>query len=311
MMSCVFGPVPSRRLGLSLGVDLIPLKTCTFDCLYCQVGRTTNKTMEVKPFVPVKGVFAEIEKKLVKCAPDAITLAGSGEPTLHSELDRIIGLIKEMTETRVALLTNGSLFWREEVRRSALGADVILPTLSSAFEDTFRRIHRPHPELDLRMIIDGLKMLRQDYKGQLLLEIVLLAGINDTEREVEGLKTLLDQISPEKIQLNTVVRPPSDHGAISLDKKRLEEIMVFFGKRAEIIAEGPVLEGRVKGDSLASGLLEMIKRKPLRTVDISNGLSLPVEEVEDLVKGLLIKGHIRKQEHLGNIYYLSDEKNIH
>ena len=156
-MSYVFGPVPSRRLGLSLGVDLIPPKTCTFDCLYCQVGRTLCKTLDEKSYVPVRDVIVEIKKNLLKSDPDVITLAGSGEPTLHSEIDQVIDSIKEMTDIKVAVLTNGSLLWRKEVRSRVLMADIIMPTLSSAIDHTFRRIHRPHGELDLGSIIDGLK----------------------------------------------------------------------------------------------------------------------------------------------------------
>ena len=220
-MSYVFGPVPSRRLGLSLGVDLIPPKTCTFDCLYCQVGRTTSKTLEMKPFVPVRDVVEEIEKKVAKTVPDAITLAGSGEPTLHSEIDQVIASIKKMTEIPVVLLTNGALFWKEEVRQRTLNSDIIMPTLSSAFETTFRKIHRPYSGLSLDKIIDGLKHLRQDYEGQIFLEVVLLARFNDMEKELEGLKTVIDDINHEKIQLNIVVRPPSDKRAMSVDRKRL------------------------------------------------------------------------------------------
>ena len=310
-MSYVFGPVPSRRLGLSLGIDLIPAKTCTFDCLYCQLGKTSSKALETKPFVPVREVVEEIERKLPESVPDVITLAGSGEPTLHSEIDQIIAFIKKMTETKVALLTNGSLFWREEVRRRVLRADIVMPTLTSVFDRTFRMIHRPHPELELALIIDGLRRLRQDYKGQLFLEVIFLAGINDTEKEVEGLKTLIDQISPEKIQVNTVSRPPADSRAISLDIKRLEEIKMFFGKKAEIVSEAPV-KGKSRGeDSLVNGFLDIVKRRPLKPVDIANALGLSTEEVEALIKGLLIKGHIRKQEHGGDIYYLSNENDVH
>ncbi len=306
-MSCVFGPVPSRRLGLSLGVDLIPPKTCSFDCLYCQVGKTTERTVVPEAFVPVRTVVEEVEKKLSKTVPDTITLAGSGEPTLHSEIDQVIASIKKITETRVAVLTNGSLFWKEDVRHRVMGADVIMPTLTSAYDPTFRMIHRPHPELDLNMIVDGLIKLRQDYKGQLLLEVVFLAGINDTEKQIEGLKGLIDRICPDKVQLNTVVRPPADSRAISLDIKKLEEIMVFLGKNAEIVAEPRVTGKILEKSSLIRGLLDMVKRRPLKPDDIANSLNLSMEEVEDLVKGLIIKGKIRKQEHSGDIYYLSNE----
>jgi wyosine [tRNA(Phe)-imidazoG37] synthetase (radical SAM superfamily) len=309
-MSYVFGPVPSRRLGLSLGVDLIPAKTCTFDCLYCEVGRTTSKTIEPGPFVSLREVVFEIEKKLMKNKPDTVTLAGSGEPTLYSRIHEVIDGIKNVTETKVALLTNGSLFWKEQIRKRVLKADIILPTLSSVFENTFRMIHRPHPGLDVTTVIDGLERLRQDYKGLLFLEIVLLAGINDTEKELEGLKTVINRINPEKIQLNTVVRPPADKRAISLDRKRLEDIKVFLGERAEIIAGVPFAAKKGKANTLIRDLLDMLKRRPLRSIDIANAMGLSPHDVEDLVKGLLIKGYISRKAHSGEIYYLSNGKDI-
>jgi wyosine [tRNA(Phe)-imidazoG37] synthetase (radical SAM superfamily) len=309
-MSYVFGPVPSRRLGLSLGVDLIPAKTCTFDCLYCQLGRTLCKTLIRKPYVPVDDVIVEIRRKLLDTVPDVITLSGSGEPTLHSEIDQVIDSIKQMTDIKVVVLTNGSLLWREEVRGRLLTADIIVPTLSSSLDHTFQMIHRPHEGLDLASIVDGLKMLRQDYSGQLFLELVFLAGINDTDQEVEGLKTLVGQISPEKIHLNTVVRPPADSRAIALDRERLEDIKEKIGEKAEVVAENPATGRGRKENSRVSTLLNMIKRRPLRPSDIAVALRLSATEVDELVTGLLIKGYIRKQEHSGDIYYLSNE-NIH
>ncbi len=309
-MAYVFGPVPSRRLGLSLGVDLVPEKTCTFDCLYCQVGKTTFKTVKREPFSPVREVVVEIQEGLLRGVPDAITLAGSGEPTLHSEIDQIISLIKDVTEIKVALLTNGALFWIEDVRHGVLGADIVMPTLSSAIESTFRRIHRPHPQLELRTIVDGLKLFRQEYKGDLFMEVVLLAGINDTDRELEGLRTLIAQISPDKIQLNTVVRPPADSCATALDTKRLMAIKRFFGSNAEIIADVQPARGRVKEGFTTRSLLDMVRRRPLRQVDIANSLDLSMGDVKELVEDLLRKGHIRTQEHSGDIYYLSNETQI-
>lgn len=309
-MSYVFGPVPSRRLGLSLGVDLIPAKTCTFDCLYCEVGRTTSKIIEPRPFVPVREMVDEIEKKLMTGEPDTVTLAGSGEPTLHSRIHEVIDGIKDVTETKVALLTNGSLFRKEEIRKRVLKADIILPTLSSVFENTFRMVHRPHPGLDVTTVIDGLERLRKDYDGLLFLEVILLAGINDTEKEVEGLKAVINRINPEKIQLNTVVRPPADKRAISLDRKRLEDIKVFLGKRTEIIADAPVEAKKGKADTLIRDFIDMVKRRPLRSIDIANAMGLSSGDVEDLVKGLLIKGYISRQTHSGEIYYLSNGKNV-
>ena len=302
-MSYIFGPVPSRRLGLSLGIDLIPEKTCTYDCLYCQVGTTTIKAIETEPLSSVQEVIEELGQRLEKIKPDVITLSGSGEPTLHSQIDQVMDLIKGITDIKIALLTNGSLFWKEEVRKKVLGADIILPTLSTASEKTFRLIHRPHGELSLSKIIEGLISLRRDYPGSLFLEVVLLAGFNDSDKEIQRLKRAIDQISPDRIQLNTVVRPPADSRAIPLDRKRLEDIKSFFGPKAEIVAHTPIEEQRGQYDSPAKTVLEMIKRRPVRDVDIANVLNMKLGEVEGLIKGLLLKGLIRKHEHSGDVFY--------
>ena len=302
-MSYIFGPVPSRRLGLSLGVDLIPVKICSYDCLYCQVGRTTEKRIGIEPFAPLEDVLKELKESLEKVTPDTITLSGSGEPTLYTDIDRVIAGIKKLTDIRTAILTNGSLLWKEDIRNKVLGANIIAPTLSSVFEETYRAIHRPHPDLKLAMIIEGLKQLRKIYKGQILLEIVLLAGFNDNEKELEGLKKAIVQISPDKIQLNTVVRPPVDSRAVSLDRQRLEDIQEFFGNKAEIIAYIPPGQRRQAFDSLVKTILDTARRRAMRALDVANAMDIPVEEVEGLVKGLMIKGELCKEEHGGEIYY--------
>ena len=303
-MAHVFGPVPSRRLGLSLGVDLIPLKTCTYNCLYCQVGRTTRQSLKIESFVPVTEVFEELEKKLEICSPDAITFSGSGEPTLSSDIARVISFVKERTDTKTVVLTNGSLLWREDVRDRISGADIIMPTLTTAFNETFQLIHEPHTDLDLKTIVKGLRSLRRSYSGSLFLEVVLLAGFNDSEKEVEGLRKIIDQISPDKIQLNTVVRPPSDPRAISLDTKRLEDIKSLFGEKAEIIAQPLLKHAGGEENSVSTMILEMAKRRPVRAGDVANACGIPLEEADSLIKGLIVKGAIRQQEHEGEIYYM-------
>ena len=306
-MSYIFGPVPSRRLGLSLGVDLIPHKTCTFDCLYCEVGRTTRKTITPGPFAPVDEILSQLEERLKGCTPDVITLAGSGEPTLHSEIDRIISGIRDITDTKIVILTNGSLFWDEAIRKRVLAADLIMPTLSSAFAHTFQTIHRPHRDLALDRIVTGLVQLRREFGGLIYLEVILLAGINDTEEEVGALRPLIQEIQPEKIQLNTVVRPPADACAKALDGKRLEEIKLFLGERAEIVVDIEAAKGALARDPKGEGLLEMAKRRPLRPKDMANSLGISLDEVESMVKGLLLKGYLRRQDHSGEVFYVSSD----
>jgi wyosine [tRNA(Phe)-imidazoG37] synthetase (radical SAM superfamily) len=302
-MPYVFGPVPSRRLGLSLGVDLIPHKTCSFDCLYCQVGRTTARSIVPEPYAPVGAVVEEIRQKLLKRRPDVITLAGSGEPTLHSQIGEVVNAVKDITDIPVVLLTNGSLFWKDEVRKRALKADIIMPTLTSALETTFRTVHRPHADLRLDRIVRGLKQLRREYAGRLFLEVVFLAGINDTDAEVAGLRELVADIDPDKVQINTVIRPPADAEALPLDRKRLEEIKVAFGEKAEIVADVPSKGQAGKAVRKAEDVLEMLTRRPLKQRDVEKTLGLSPEDAADLLKGLLIKGYIREQNHSGDIYY--------
>jgi wyosine [tRNA(Phe)-imidazoG37] synthetase (radical SAM superfamily) len=302
-MTILFGPVPSRRLGLSLGVDLIPPKTCTFDCLYCQVGRTTLKTAEPKIFVPIQEVLDALRLRLDKVRPDFVTFSGSGEPTLHAQIDQAIAFVKERGDVRTAVLTTGSLFWRPEVRERVLRADTVMPTLSTVFEKTFRIIHRPHPDLHLPDILKGLRRLRLEYSGQLWVEVVLLAGLNDTEEEIQALSAEMERIAPDKIQLNTVVRPPSDSRALPLDRKRMEDIKNYFGSKAEIIAHAEGLRKERVHGPLSVAILEMARRRPVTTVDISKALNRSLEDVESAVKGLVIKGHLRSQEHMGETYY--------
>jgi wyosine [tRNA(Phe)-imidazoG37] synthetase (radical SAM superfamily) len=308
-MSYIFGPVPSRRLGLSLGVDLIPPKTCTYDCLYCEVGKTTCHTIETGPFVSMNEIAAELEKALLSGRPDTITLAGSGEPTLNSEIDSIISLIKKRTDIPIAILTNGSLFWKEEVRARVLGADMILPTLSTVFEDTHRIIHRPCHGLDLPAIIRGIKDLRMQYNGLIFLEVILLAGINDTEKEIEGLKRAIEEISPDRIQLNTVIRPPSNIKARPVSPSRMEEIKNYFGDMAQIIAYSPA-ENKTEPDPVNSSIIEMAKRRPVRMTDIAQALNITNEETMSMLKDMIRKGEISERPHEGEIFYVAAGKDL-
>ena len=304
-MPHIFGPVPSRRLGLSLGIDLIPPKTCSFDCIYCQVGKTTDNIMKPSSFVQINDVIKELETVLKNTTPDVITLAGSGEPTLNSDIDAVISEIKKITSIPLTLLTNGTLLWQEEVRKKVSGVDILIPTLSSAKEATYKKIHRPHPDLKLEKIITGLREMRKDYRGNYFLEVVLISGLNDTDEEIAGLSKVINEICPDKVQLNTVVRPPADSSAISVSREKLEEIKNFLGGNTEIIASVPLKNRQNNNDSKVDRIIEMIKRRPVTVDDISGSLNYKKDEVERLVKELKIKGHIIEQRHGDNLFYTS------
>lgn len=307
-MKYVFGPVPSRRLGLSLGVDLVPSKTCSYDCLYCQAGKTTCLSVEPKVWAPLEAVTGELKRSLERVTPDVVTFSGSGEPTLHSGIGEAIAFVKAWCDLPAAVLTNGSLLWMEEVRERLLAADVIMPTLNSVNEDTYRKIHRAHPELRLPRVIQGLEKLRKVYRGELAVEIVLLAGLNDTPEELAGLKKVLTAIHPDSIQLNTVVRPPADARALALDRDKMEEVKTFFGERAEIIASTSPKPGDRRHETLHAAVLALAERRPVRAVDVGRVLGLSEEEVDMLIKGLVVKGRLRPQVHLGETYYRLDKR---
>ena len=171
----VYGPVPSRRLGRSLGIDLVPFKTCTYDCVYCQLGRTTNKTIDRQEYVPIKDVLTELEQKLAAGdIPDYISLAGSGEPTLNLGIGRLIAEIKSLTDIPVAILTNGSLLWMPDVQDALMAADLVLPSLDAGDEHLFQYVNRPHEEISFERMVDGIATFTRRFPGEVWLEILLL-----------------------------------------------------------------------------------------------------------------------------------------
>jgi len=302
-MKYLFGPVPSRRLGLSLGVDLIPPKTCSYDCLYCQIGKTTCKAIEPSAYVPVEAVIAELDETLAKVQPDYVTFSGSGEPTLHAGLGQLIAYVKERTRAKVAVLTNGSLLYRPEVRERLLQADMVMPTLSTVREETYRAIHQPHDKLNVASLLSGLRSLRKSYRGQFFIEVMLLAGFNDRDEEIEALRQGVLEIAPDRVQLNTVVRPPAYAKAIPLDRKKLEYIKRVLGECAEIIATAPIREKQHFQGTLSAAVLEMARRRPVTVEDVAGALDAPLLEVNETVKALVHKGELRLQTHIGKDYY--------
>lgn len=227
----IFGPVLSRRLGLSLGVDLVPFKTCSYDCAYCECGHTTERTLTRRDFFPAEEVMAELRTVLAsRPALDSITFAGSGEPTLALPLGPVIAAIKrEFPEYTVSVLTNGSLLSDRTVQDELLPADRVIPTLTSVSQQTFERIHHPHPLLRIEEIIEGMVQFRRRYTGQLWLEVFIVPGLNTTDEELAGLKNTIPRIAPDRIQLNTLDRPPADDWVGAVPACELERIREFLG----------------------------------------------------------------------------------
>jgi wyosine [tRNA(Phe)-imidazoG37] synthetase (radical SAM superfamily) len=307
----IFGPVPSRRLGRSLGIDLVPYKTCTFDCVYCDLGRTTRKTLSRQSYVSPKEIQGELELCLsvLEKKPGYITLSGSGEPTLNDRIREIIQRIKEMTSTPVAVLTNSSLLSLDEVRRNLSEADVVLPSLDAITPALFEYINRPHASLSIEGIISGLIQFRKQYRGQMWLEILFCRGVNDGREETERLKEVVERIEPDRIQLNTPVRPPAEDFAFPLTLPQLEEIRERLGEKAEIISEFAAPLGEELNSVKDTEILNLIKRRPCTAEDISKALGLHLNEVVKFLEKLLKEGgvHYRMYEHRG--YYESGPTN--
>jgi len=274
-MRHIFGPVPSRRLGFSLGLDPVLLKTCTYNCIYCQLGRTNRMTLERETYIPADWILGELRRVLAEDRRiDYITFSGSGEPTLHAKLGEMIRKIKRMTPIPVAVLTNGSLLSRKEVRRELAEADLVIPSLDAVSEEVFRKINRPHGRLDLGEIIEGLKALRGEYSGQVWLEIMFVRGINDTPEEIERMRSVISEIGPDRIQLNTVVRPPAEHFAHPVSPENLEHIQSLFGDRCEVIAKFERKEQSAYKEDVERAIMTLVERRPVIMGDLSDSLGL-------------------------------------
>lgn len=302
----LFGPVPSRRLGRSLGIDVVPRKTCTYNCVYCQLGPTTFQTLQREEYVPVAEVLAEIKNFLaVGGEADYLTFSGSGEPTLHSKLGEMIVQIKRLTPIPVAVLTCGALMAEAEVRADLMHADVVLPSLDAALPKTFHALNRPHGKIHLAEVIEGLKKFRKEYAGQIWLEIMFVKGVNDGEEEIALLRQALAEIAPDKVQLNTVVRPPAQPETRALTPEELESIRAALGQSVEVIAPRIEASKYALDQNLVPQLLAVLAQHPLTLKEISEHLQCKHEIVWWLLQALLEEGVVEVRKHMGKKFYIA------
>ena len=300
----IFGPVPSRRLGLSLGVDLVPLKVCTQDCVYCQVGRTTDSRIGRGDFVPVDEVLAELKLVLPQVPrPDYVTMSGSGEPTLNVRLGEVIDGVRLLTDGAVAIITNGTLLSEADVRRDCAKADLVLPSLDAGDEATFQTINRPARGLTLAGLVNGLVAFRHGFSGQMWLEVFLVAGRNDSDEQVEKIGKLIEQINPDRVHLNTATRPTADAEVRPVAADRLAEIAATLGERAEVVAGFKAHHAPGQSRITDRQVLAMIRRRPVTAEDIAAGLGAHPNEVAKAVGHLLESGAIRRTDRGGLVYF--------
>ncbi|MDD1706792.1 MAG: radical SAM protein [Methanoregulaceae archaeon] len=314
--SHLFGPVHSRRLGRSLGIDLVPFKTCSYDCVYCECGHTIIETTERSEFFPLEEVLEELYDYLSRSPQlDFITFSGSGEPTLSCSIGKVIRFIKHTFPTyRVAVLTNGSLLWRPDVREDLLVADVVLPTLSSIFDSTFRKIHRPAPEISTGQIVAGLELFRKEYSGEIWLEIFIIPGINTDIKELEGLREAIVRICPDRVQLNTLDRPGSEEWVQPAPSGKLEQIRSVFGLAGINVVE-PIQYEISTGSTMTeewsaaiAGVHELLMRRPCTLDDLSTSSGLSRREILKILREIQLTAPVEEKREERGIFYFCPGK---
>jgi wyosine [tRNA(Phe)-imidazoG37] synthetase (radical SAM superfamily) len=306
----VYGPVPSRRLGRSLGIDLVPFKTCTCDCIYCQLGRTSHKTMNRLAYLPVNKILAELEQVLNSGeTPDYIGIAGSGEPTLHSEIGVLIKEIKRCTATPVVVLTNGSLLWMPAVRADLMSADLVLPSLDAGDPRLFKRINRPCSGITYERMVSGLIQFVHQFPGQVWLEIMLLGKLTDSPAAVTRIADCVSRIKPARVQLNTVCRPPAEKYARPVSAEQMQTLRVFFAEPVDIIGENPAAQVPLATVYTIGSreIVAMLGRRPCTAEDVGAGLRMNVNEALKKLEQLVAAGLAHRLEENRKIFYTASE----
>jgi len=323
-MKHLFGPVNSRRLGLSQGIDLLPPKTCNFNCIYCEINRAPQLSCQRSEHVPTEVILAEIDELLADEARvrdlDVFTITASGEPTLHTGIGRIIRHIKEKTDKPVAILTNGSLLHLQEVQDDLMAADIVIPSLDAARPESFRRVNRPAKcSADLETIIQGIADFSRKFSGEIWLEILLVENINDTPEDVTALQKAILRIRPSRVQLNTVARPPYESFAKPLTQQRMaeikQEIVKKYDKPVDILAGSKDYEtsesGKKREESadiipparVEAEISEMLLRRPCTASDIAATLNINLESAAEILKDMENRGCLTVKIHGGKKYY--------
>lgn len=312
-MSALFGPVPSRRFGRSLGIDLFTRKTCTFDCLYCEVGSNPDRTDKVQATVPAEQVLNEISGYLadnVQDLPDHITFAGSGEPTLYRDIDRIISGIHGITSIPVVLLTNGSLLHRNDIRDRILDVDVLVPSLDAGSESVFQKLNRPVSAISYQDLLDGLLATRRTYTGHYLLEVLLVDGVNTFPDEMERLVQQINKIDPDAVQVNTVFRPPADTTIRPADADTVNRFVEMVGEKAKPVSyynrAGQVRE--IRGDLLRQVILKTVLIRPCTPAELTASLGVSEKAMQDAVLELKRQGKICEHRHGGDMFLAQTER---
>jgi wyosine [tRNA(Phe)-imidazoG37] synthetase (radical SAM superfamily) len=309
MSAHVFGPVPSRRLGRSLGIDPIPLKTCNWNCVYCQLGRTSPLVTARDEYVDAGAVVAEVRAYLEEHGEDSfdwITFVGSGEPTLHWRLGWMIREVKSLTRKPIAVITNGALLADAEVRAELLAADAVMPTISVGSERTYLRLHRPAHGLDFASFIAGLVAFRDAYQGRLWAEVMLVAGYNDGDDELAALRALLARVRPDEIQIVLPTRPPAMPDVRAASADRVALAARILGEVAPVRTATDVPDTTASGTDLDETIVGLVQRHPMTEAELAalvKGFS--PEQIGAALEALGAAGRVHSVERCGRRFFTS------
>jgi wyosine [tRNA(Phe)-imidazoG37] synthetase (radical SAM superfamily) len=267
----VFGPVPSRRLGQSLGIDPVPLKTCNWNCVYCQLGRSRPVVDERKDYYPPEEILSEVDRALAAHKPgeiDWVTFVGSGETTLHASIGWLIREVKELTPLPLAVITNGSLFYLPEMRAELSAADAVLPSLDAGNPHLYRAINRPHPEVSFERLVDGLIAFRDEYQGKLWVEVMLVRDLNDTETALMEIATVLRRIQPDEVHIVQPTRPPVESWVQPPDERGLLQARAILGDIARVVHPASGTFNLTGTESLVEAIVGILTRHPMREEEL-------------------------------------------
>jgi wyosine [tRNA(Phe)-imidazoG37] synthetase (radical SAM superfamily) len=311
-MKYVFGPVPSRRLGQSLGIDPIPSKTCNWNCVYCQLGRSTPMTNERRVYCPPDVIVTEVLEALKAHRPgeiDWITFVGSGEPTLHAGLGGMIRRIRSATRIPLAVITNGALMYRPEIREELAEADAVLPSLDAGTAGLHRRINRPWPELTYRRLIEGLVAFRREYRGRLWIEVMLVRGLNDTHQALLDLASVVERIGPDAVQINRPIRPPAEPWVKPADAAAFARAEHLLGRKARVVET--VQKGLfdlAHGSDPLEAVLSIVARHPMSQDELVSALECqwPAHS-DELLQRLRASGRARLVGRHGRLFWTASE----
>jgi wyosine [tRNA(Phe)-imidazoG37] synthetase (radical SAM superfamily) len=306
-MQYIFGPIPSRRLGQSLGIDPIPFKTCNWNCVYCQLGRTRPLVNERKDYAPPEAILAEVRQALAAHAPGAldwVTFVGSGEPTLHAGLGRMIRAVKQLTDVPVAVITNGALLYLPEVREELAAADAVLPTLNAGTAALYRRITRPHPDLTFTRLVDGLIAFRDVYHGKLWIEVMLIRDLNDTEEPLQALTATLRRIRPDAVHITLSIRPPAEPWVQPADEAGVTRAVTILGANAQVVHPSGESFGASGGATITDAIVAILTRHPMREEEVEYTLARwAPDAVRQALAALAADGQVQIVERYGTRFW--------